>query len=160
MGFLESYKQLEKLCGEVSNDDRRVSAYIDEMLNTPNGSYLVSGWNNDLKQLKHYRWVRNKITHEPNCTEENMCKPGDTEWINDFHSRIINQTDPLALYAKATKPKPVKKPTQTYNRNDNTYYESVNNNKSSSKAIGCIAFMIFMLILIATIALVSKALYY
>ena len=38
MSFTESYKQLEKLCGEIMNDDRRVSAYIDEMINTPRGS--------------------------------------------------------------------------------------------------------------------------
>ena len=55
MSFTESYKQLEKLCGEIMNDDRRVSAYIDEMINTPRGSYLVKGWDSDLKQLKHYR---------------------------------------------------------------------------------------------------------
>ena len=41
MGFIEPYKHLEKLCGEVLNDDRRISAYIDEMKNTPRGSYLV-----------------------------------------------------------------------------------------------------------------------
>lgn len=48
MSFTESYKQLEKLCGEIMNDDRRVSAYIDEMINTPRGSYLVKGWDSDL----------------------------------------------------------------------------------------------------------------
>ena len=48
MGFIESYKHLEKLCGEVLNDDRRISAYIDEMINTPRGSYLVRGWDDDL----------------------------------------------------------------------------------------------------------------
>ena len=32
MGFIDSYKHLGKMCGEVLNDDRRVSAYIDEML--------------------------------------------------------------------------------------------------------------------------------
>ena len=44
MGFIDSYKHLEKLCGEVLNDDRRLSAYIDEMLCTPRGSYYVWGW--------------------------------------------------------------------------------------------------------------------
>lgn len=105
MGFIESYKHLEKLCGEVLNDDRRISAYIDEMINTPRGSYLVRGWDDDLKQLKHYRWVRNQIAHEPDCTEQNMCEPCDTVWLDDFYSRIMNQTDPLALYSKATKPR-------------------------------------------------------
>ena len=97
MGFIESYKHLEKLCGEVLNDDRRISAYIDEMINTPRGSYLVRGWDDDLKQLKHYRWVRNQIAHEPDCTEQNMCEPSDTVWLDGFYSRIMNQTD-LSLY--------------------------------------------------------------
>ena len=84
MGFIESYKHLEKLCGEVLNDDRRISAYIDEMINTPRGCYLVRGWDDDLKQLKHYRWVRNQIAHEPDCTEQNMCEPCDTVCRGDF----------------------------------------------------------------------------
>ena len=98
MGFIDSYKHLEKLCGEVLNDDRRVSAYIDEMLRTPRGSYYVRTWDEDLKNLKHYRWVRNKISHEPDCTEENMCEYGDEQWIIAFYNRIMKQTDPLALY--------------------------------------------------------------
>ena len=102
MGFIEAYKRLEKLCGEILNDDRRVSAYIDEMINTPRGAYLVRGWDEDLKQLKHYRWVRNQIVHDPNCSEEKMCSDDDTQWIADFHARIMNQTDPLTLYRKAT----------------------------------------------------------
>ena len=85
---------------------RRVSAYSDEMINTPGGSYLVKGWDSDLKQLKYYRWIRNQIAHTPDCTEQNMCKPGDAEWLDGFYFRIMNQTDPLTLYAKATAPKP------------------------------------------------------
>lgn len=117
MGFIESYKHLEKICGEVLNDDRRISAYIDEMMNTPRGSYFVRGWENDLKQLKHYRWIRNQIAYEPDCTEQSMCEPNDTVWLDDFYSRIMNQTDPLALYAKATAPKPTKKVNKYQKRN-------------------------------------------
>ncbi len=76
------------------NDDRKVSAYIDEMVNTPQGAYVVTEWNNDLKQLKHYRWIRNQIVHDPNCSEENMCDATDIIWVNGFYSRIIKQTDP------------------------------------------------------------------
>ena len=65
MGFHESYKRLEKLCGEVLNDNRRISAYIDLMSHIPRGPIFVIGWNNDLKQLKHYRWIRTLIDHEP-----------------------------------------------------------------------------------------------
>lgn len=52
MSFMNSYKHLEKLCGEIMRDERRVSAYIDEMTCHPFGSSLVAGWNNDLKKLK------------------------------------------------------------------------------------------------------------
>jgi hypothetical protein len=102
MGFMSSYKHLEKLCGEVMNDERKVSAYIDEMVKTPQGAGRVAGWNEDLKRLKHYRWVRNQIVHEPDCTEENMCDPEDVRWLKDFYDRIMDREDPLALYRKAT----------------------------------------------------------
>ena len=102
MGFLESYKRLERLCRDVMDDDRRVSAYIDEMVRLSDGSRHVSGWDRDLKQLKHYRWVRNQIVHDPDCSEDNMCGPEDVRWIEDFHARIMNQTDPLAMYRRVT----------------------------------------------------------
>ena len=108
MGFIDSYKHLEKLCGEIMQDNRKISAYIDEMENTPRGAYLVRGWNEDLKKLKRYRWIRNQIVHEPDCFEEEMCGPEDTLWLEAFYSRIMNQKDPLALYYEAASscPKP------------------------------------------------------
>lgn len=51
MSFISSYKHLEKLCGEVFNDNRRISAYIDEMQSTPNGAFYVHSWDEDLKML-------------------------------------------------------------------------------------------------------------
>lgn len=101
MGFMDSYKRLEKLCGEVMNDDHRVSAYIDAMTNTPRGAMVVKGWEEDLKQLKHLRWMRNQIAHNPECTEKTMCKPSDAQWVDGFYDRIMKQTDPLAMYRKA-----------------------------------------------------------
>ena len=118
MGFMDSYKRLEKLCGVILSDDRRVSAYIDEMERMPYAAYRVPGWNDDLKLLKQYRWIRNQIVHDPNCSEENMCDPEDALWLDDFHSRIMNQTDPLALYRKATQSRsasvPCKQTTEPY----------------------------------------------
>ena len=101
MGFIDSYKHLEKLCGDLLQNDRRLSAYIDAMQNTPVARYTVKNWDSDLKQLKHYRWVRNQIVHEPGCTEENMCTAEDAQWLDNFYARILQQTDPLALYRKA-----------------------------------------------------------
>ena len=39
MGFMDSYKQLEKLCGDMLGEGR-VSAYIKEMSDKPRGAYL------------------------------------------------------------------------------------------------------------------------
>ena len=91
MSFIESYKHLDKICGEMFETQYGVSAYIEEMLNNPHGSFLVRGWENDLKQLKHYRWIRNQIVHEPDCYEETMCEAGDDEWLDDFYERIIDR---------------------------------------------------------------------
>lgn len=115
MEFINSYKRLEKLCNEIYGVNHGVSAYIDDMVRLKSASRYVFNWDDDLKQLKHYRWIRNKIVHELNCTEENMCKYGDTQWIDNFYGRIINQSDPLAMYyRKVTKPQPASKPKQPF----------------------------------------------
>ena len=46
MSFIESYKHLDKICGEMFETQYGVSAYIEEMLNNPHGSFLVRGWEN------------------------------------------------------------------------------------------------------------------
>ena len=155
MGFIESYKHLEKLCSEVLNDDKRISAYIDEMINTPRGSYLVRGWDDDLKQLKHYRRVRNQIAHEPDCTEQNMCEPSDTEWIDDFYSRIMNQTDSLALYAKATNPRTTVKTTKAAqaNKSETTSY---NRPPQRNNHAGCLTFILCTILIIGIVILITQ----
>lgn len=150
MGFIEAYKRLEKLCGEILNDERRVSAYIEEMTNTSRGAYFVRGWDEDLKQLKYYRWIRNQIVHDPSCSEENMCNDDDTQWIIDFRARIMNQTDPLALYRKATQPrqKQTTKNTewQQYQEQNRNYYHKTANHS------GClIALLIVVAVTIAAL---------
>ena len=137
MSFIESYKQLDKICGEMFETQYGVSAYIEEMLNNPHGSFLVRGWENDLKQLKHYRWIRNQIVHEPDCYEETMCEVGDEEWLDEFYERIINQTDPLAMYFQATKPHPVAKFAQNHEpaQLQYTYSEQPNRPKHKSKKV-------------------------
>ena len=88
-----------------------ISSYIEDMKALP-GHRFVSNWNEDLNQLKHYRRMRNQIVHEPNCSEETMCEPGDVEWLNCFYDQIMQQTDPLALYHQAVNPHPTVKSTR------------------------------------------------
>lgn len=88
MGFIDEYKRLEKLCGQALGEDGRVTAYIDAMRAVPDGERYVSTWQEDLKRLKHYRWMRNRIVHEPDCNEKNMCAPEDTKWLRNFCMRL------------------------------------------------------------------------
>lgn len=154
MDFMTSYKQLEKLCGEIFEDDRKISAYIDEMVNTPRGSFYVSGWNDDLKQLKHYRWVRNQIVHDPQCSEENMCEPQDALWLDNFYARIMNQTDPLALYAKATKPKSTAKTTSKQTAIE--YPEHFASDEDSHKRKVFPIFLTCIIIIVVVVLLYNK----
>lgn len=161
--FLDSYKHLEKLCNEILNNifsisgKSGVSSYIDEMENITQGSRFVNSWDRDLKQLKHYRWVRNQITHEPDCTEQDVCKPGDIKWLDDFYSRIINQTDPISLYRKATNTSVKSKKHAVQEENDspvqyaNDRSAQINNNYKEQKATktptGWILFIIIAIII-------------
>lgn len=95
-----SYKRLEKLCGEVFNEQHGVTAYINAMKNIRNGSLYVYGWRNDFYKLEHLHKIRNYIAHDPNCNEENMCSSEDALWLDNFYNRMLSEMDPLALYAQ------------------------------------------------------------
>lgn len=157
MGFMDSYKRLEKLCGDILGDDRGVSAYIEEMRSIPKGTYCVSGWEDDLKQLKHYRWIRNQISHEPDCTEENMCSYADAQWISDFYERILNQADPLARYnstlqahCKSTPRKTEKSKPQVQIQNSDRYGAT---RRSSSSRIKFWSRLLIILDIVAVVIL-------
>ncbi len=96
MGFMSAYKHLDNLCKDING--KGVTGYIEDMERNNTASFSVSGWQDDYKQLKHYRWVRNQIAHENYADEDNMCRPEDTEWLDNFYNRILNRTDPLAKY--------------------------------------------------------------
>ena len=146
MEFMNAYKHLEKLCGDILNDERRISAYIDEMAKISDGSTKVHNWDNDLKKLKHYRWIRNQIVHEPDCQEENICHPDDVAWLNNFYSRIMNQTDPLAMYFQATKPQPVAKSAQNHEPAQLQYTYSKQPNRPKHKSKKVVRWIVFSII--------------
>ena len=154
MGFIDSYKRLEKLCGEIYADKHGITAYIDEMTKTPGARY-IQGWHNDLKQLKNYRWVRNQIVHDPGCTEENMCADEDVEWLEDFYERIMSECDPLTQYRKARNPAPAPapKPQQTTTPEPRVY--TYPQHRTTQRSAGCLTYIIgALLIVVAVVAAV------
>lgn len=162
MSFMDSYKHLEKLCNEIFRiDTRGISTYIEEMEHSTNGNFYVENWNEDYKKLKHYRYLRNKISHDPDCTEENMCAVKDTQWIQNFYSRIMNQTDPLSLYFNHTRNKvvspPNKQKTTTFNNCEynNHEYNQYKYNKKSAKNSTYLPIFMFALIITVFIMFIN-----
>lgn len=148
MGFIDSYKSLEKLCSDIYRDNHGVTRYIEDMQNTPDGSFCVENWDNDLQRLKHYRWMRNQIVHEPSCSESSLFEPGAEEWLNEFYQRTLQRTDPLSLYRK-TKTAQVasnqKPPVSTEHKVPYT---------SSGNPRGCFMYMLGALFLISMATLI------
>lgn len=99
MGFMNSYKRLDNLCRDMNGIG--VTVYIEDMKPGLNNNCYIDGWKDDYYHLKKYRHIRNKIAHENNVYEEDVCSDEDVAWLENFYQRIIKQTDPLALYYKA-----------------------------------------------------------
>ena len=79
-----------------------ISGYIADMEQLTNGRLFVAGWEEDYRLLKHYRHIRNRIAHDVDATEDALCTAEDAAWIEEFYGHILNQTDPLAVYCKAS----------------------------------------------------------
>lgn len=105
MKFLQTYKRLDNLCRDMNGIG--ITGYLEDMERLPDGERRVPGWKDDYLQLKHYRHLRNRIVHEVNADEEDLCCAADTAWIESFYGRILGTNDPLALYHKAITPPPV-----------------------------------------------------
>ncbi len=101
MEFMSAYKRLDNLCKDLLRSDKGVTSYIDEMDNGKYTNLKPYYWNEDYKKLKHYRHIRNQIVHDNYADERTMCDYDDVAWIENFHNRILQGTDPLAQYSKA-----------------------------------------------------------
>ena len=100
--FLEEYKRLDNLCKDYLQSQRGVSDYIEQMEKTEYSDrcYLLS-WDEDYKQLKHLRWVRNKLAHEVGTLDCDFCNQDDIDWIRNFRNQILNGSDPFTIIRKS-----------------------------------------------------------
>ncbi len=147
MGFMDSYKRLEKLCGDMLGDERRISAYIDEMYENTEGWDLVDGWESDLKNLKYYRRIRNKLVHEPDAYEEELCDVEDIEWLEDFHYRIIDGEDPLSRYYKIVRARNSINNASRYGMDTSSYGTNSSSSRGNGK-LGTILLALFIAVVI------------
>ena len=98
--FFEEYKRLDRLCGDMYACQNGVSAYLAAMESAAvRGSARVACWDSDYRQLKHVRWVRNRIAHDSGSLR--ISEPDDLAFVQDFYNRIFEGRDALALLRKA-----------------------------------------------------------
>ncbi len=102
MSFIQAYKELDNLCKDLLGSDTGITTYLEEMEKIGYSRYKTMSWDSDYKNLKKYRHMRNTIVHDNLINEANACTPEDELWIRQFHQRILNQQDPLALHRQAT----------------------------------------------------------
>ena len=102
--FLEEYKQLDKLCGELYDGQPGVTSYINDMKSLDwNDTRNIPDWKSDLYELKRLRHIRNHLAHTEGAFDEKLCTNDDVNWVKDFRNRILKQTDPLATLRKKSK---------------------------------------------------------
>lgn len=96
--FFEEYKRVDKLCREMYGDDNGVTNYINDMKAVSFIEYInINNWKNDLEQLIRLRHIRNHLAHTEGAFGEKNCTQMDIDWIKNFHRRIMEQSDPMAI---------------------------------------------------------------
>lgn len=152
MSFMEEYKRLDNLCKDIFSSANGVTEYINCMEQSNYRNINVINWKNDLKKLKHYRYIRNQIAHENNATEESLCTIADTNWIKKFHDRIMEQTDPITLYRKSQEDSE-KKIAQPSKSTIVHSADSLKRNNTSNESVIIILIFIITLIVCASLIL-------
>ena len=92
--FLEEYKYVDAIGRDMLGAEKGVTAYIEQLDETPmTVRYWITEWNDEYRQIKHIRWLRNQIVHSTGNVE---CTQSDLDWLKDFHNRLLTQQDLLA----------------------------------------------------------------
>ena len=92
--LLEEYKYVDAICRDMLDAEKGVTAYIEQLDETPmTVRYWITEWNDEYRQLKHSRWLRNQIVHSTGSVE---CSQSDLDWLKGFHNRLLTQQDLLA----------------------------------------------------------------
>ena len=100
--FFEEYKRLDRICADMYSARQGVSEYIADMESRPiRETSRITAWDHDYKQLKHLRWIRNRIAHESDTCQ--ICSISDIQDIQNFYNRILSGRDPIAMVERTGK---------------------------------------------------------
>ena len=150
--FFDEYKSLDNICRDIyrnsANQRLGVTLYLEDMdRNAYQGTAKILGWTSDYHHLKRVKNIRNELAHSPNSFPEDICTQEDIDFIRSFKTRILNQTDPIAMLrkqAKQTRPTP---PAQPKTQPKPTYTRNV----SGKTPAGCFGIVASFLITVACI---------
>lgn len=96
--LFDEYKRVDNICRDMFLSQGGISQYITEMEQKSfYGCSIVPSWDGDYRKLKRVRWLRNQIAHESSTTD---CNGEDVAWLEEFHDRLLERRDPLALLEK------------------------------------------------------------
>ncbi len=148
--FFSEYKETDNYIKSATVFERGISGYIDKMMETGYTHGKNPEWDLDLKNLKHARWIRNKLAHEEPF-DSDICSSDDLYFIVDFRKRIANGTDPLSSKRKKqNRSYPVKRDSRTSRLSNKT-----GNNTGRA---GCLTLVISIAAAILLFAFCSVAL--
>lgn len=155
--FLEAYKALDKLCGDMYHSKFGVTNYIDHMKEeTYNGGHSIAYWDFILDRLIHYRHIRNKLTHDVGSFETVSCSQSDINWILDFHESILKRTDPVSeLLRKRVREKQAQKERERIVRKEQIAEADMEMNPKTSKFFKIILTALSLILLFIIINLLK-----
>ena len=158
--FFDEYKRLDKLCADMyGKSSGGVTSYIDDMASVSSSdAQKILDWNSTYNKLKSLRHIRNQMAHGEGSFDDYVCSHYDIEWLRDFRNKIMNVSDPLAIYRsnieikKQLKNKSInKQPVETWiDESDKDMYFTKNNphERLDLKVVLIILFLILILIII------------
>ena len=150
--FFDEFKALDNLCrdiyGESIDNKLGVTLYLEDMdRKFYQGAFKVSGWTPDYNHLKSVRNIRNELAHSRNSMTVDICSQEDIDFVRSFRTRILNQTDPIAMLRKqSTQPRPSS--TSQPKQQPQTAYTYTPPNKTPS---GCLGFIASFLVVVACV---------
>ena len=142
--FFDEFKALDNLCrdiyGESIDNKLGVTLYLEDMdRKAYQGAFKVSGWTSDYNRLKNARNMRNELAHSRNSMTVDICSQEDIDFVRSFRTRILNQTDPIAMLRKqAAQPRPAST-SQPKQQPQPTYADNNTPNKTPTGCLGIVA---------------------
>ena len=152
--FFDEFKALDNLCkdiyGKTIENKLGVTLYLEDMdKKACQGRFNVLGWTSDYNHLKLVRNIRNELAHSRNSITVDICSQEDIDFIRSFKSRILSQTDPIAILRNQnTQPRPSSTP--QHNQQPQTTYTCTTPSKTSAGCLGIVASFLIIVAYIIT----------